>query len=274
MNSYEPARCQRCGILIYSSRDEAVAANDIWLRTHGRVSVANEGSHVNGVRFVPHLNGNLDGMCVACTAERDNKSLEPLEVEQYYNQLFGGAFPGPADPELELETPNEDNMKQRLSNDDVMAAHRRYVVDGATLSELSKHLAITDTALRMRFKGLQLPLRGRGGAWSAPDLARAIDAHGLNASDVPLSTHEKQKSPKTQRSDDDAADVCAPTSAQTTALSTPSIDPAVAAVALVNQADAGDQLAALQQLMDTITHVQNVRITGAIRIHLHAEIVF
>jgi hypothetical protein len=176
-------------------------------------------------------------------------------------------------PAVKPEEPKEQEMKSALSDEEVVAVHRRYVLENLAVSVLADEIALSESALVNQFNRLRLPCRARNRRWvSAADVDRICQTHGLKIRDIPVRAMpvvEPAAKPKKAK----------PVKAvvkETPVVPEPVMETAVTPAngAAMTETEIEDQLRAIQQLMSMIGKVENVRVSGTMRIDLHAEVVF
>lgn len=204
-HGFEQRRCRRCDILIYSSRREAVAADGYWSQRYrlnnitGRPNKLSSGDPV-GARFVPHINGAVGDLCAACARETaGHYELVTGRQVGIYNDYFGGEFPGePADSQAAGQE-DVDMRRNELSDDDVIALHRQYVLDGKSATEIGLQIGVSDASIGSWFRQLELPVRLRNGRWRVADVARVCEIHDLTLDQIPGADKAVDKAKKPPR---------------------------------------------------------------------------
>ncbi|MCA9872856.1 MAG: hypothetical protein KC441_04360 [Anaerolineales bacterium] len=193
-----PRHCQRCQILIYRSREEAVAVDQIyWTARRNRMTEASVRSHSSGVRFVPHINGAVDDLCAACAREiAGHYGLVSGRQIDLYSIYFGGEFAADSpEPSKPVRDPEETvkNVKQKKSGskrakhsrEELVELHRRYVMEQLSLDDVGSLVQVSGSAIRGWFKKMGLPTRIRGGNWEVGDVKRVCEIHSLQPDQVP-----------------------------------------------------------------------------------------
>ena len=198
------------------------------------------------------------------------------------------------------EPKEQEEMNSTLSDKEIIAIHRRYVLENLAVSVLADEIALSESALINQFNRLRLPCRARNRRWvSGADVDRICQAHGLKIRDIPVRAMpvvEPAAKPKAKPVKavvkETAVDpepvvetavvvepvnetAVVPEPIKETAV-TPVMETAVTPAngAALTETEIEDQLRAIQQLMSMIGKVENVRISGTMRIDLHAEVVF
>lgn len=193
--------------------------------------------------------------------------------------------PTPTQPEQD-----DIDMKQRLTDDDALAAHRRYVVENISVKNLANEMRISVGTLSAAFERLDLPTRSKGGKWTTRGQARCCQLHDLALADVannavtavrPNIPAEPKTGPKTEPKP--PRNITRPAPPAPSANGNGAVKEAVTAVAVYSQpaaptiapaaGDMGAQIAALQSFLASAT-AQNVEVTGTIEIQLSAKINF
>lgn len=195
-------------------------------------------------------------------------------------------------PAVKPEEPKEQEEmapQSGLSDEEIVAVHRRYVLENLAVSVLADDISLSESALVNQFKNLDLPCRARNRRWvSAADVERICEVHGLKIRDIPaqampvVEPAAKPKKAKPARAAVAKMPVAAEPVKETavepvmeTAVTTqPASENGNGSVTAVDPARMVHQLEAIQQLMSTIGSVENIRVTGTIRIELSAEMVF
>lgn len=197
-----------------------------------------------------------------------------------------------ADARADAQEPKESaavTTSKKMTDDELIRAHRRYVLSGLSLAAVAEDLAITGTPLRHQWQRLDLPMRDRGGRFTPAEIERIGQAHGLTPAEIVGNLENAQKAPAPQATDAPAANVRAqtsqleptviwrdgapfPFSAKAGQAAVMVAETAVApaangqGLALVNE-----QLAALQALLAR-AEARSVTISGKIRVELTAEV--
>lgn len=200
------------------------------------------------------------------------------------DEVLARAAEKKAAQEAEAETQKktgDDTMRQlKMTDEEIMAAHRRYVVEKLSLEQLTRDLPVSENTMGTYFSRLDLPIRTREGKWTIRGQARVCQLHSLtlddvtdvvNEAEVKLKPATKKASPKA-----DKPKIARPTpptpsangSGQETAVAR-----YVAPVAVATGGDMGSQIAALQSFLAT-AQAQNVTVSGSVQIQLSAVIEF
>lgn len=283
-------RCACCDILIYRSRDEAVAIDrTYWAARREHMTDMSVRSHASGARLVPHVNGAVGDLCAACARETaGHKGLVTGRQIALYEKYFGGPFPA---QEMSrkggLVDKQEYGMRQKMDDEELVAAHRRYVMENLTLKELAETSPMSADPLRKHFNRLGLPTRTRGSnAWASDDLARVCLVHDLQPDEVPGPTggEEQEVGPEVKEYQPGSVRARTPkpkakSRPQPTAV-VPVQETAVPVAtngnghshgAIGDLAVVNEQLAALQALLSQ-AEAKSVIISGRIRLELTAEV--
>ena len=173
-------------------------------------------------------------------------------------------------------------MKQKMTNDDVLAAHRRYVLEGLSLRQAAEATPMSEPGLSGRFTRMGLPIRNRNGEWDADDMDHVCDLHGITPADIGPAQYGRAAERWAKSLPADKPSVRARTP-KPTAKSRPQptavvpVRETAVAPAPNGHAVAGDltavseQLAALQALLSQ-AEAKSVSISGRIRLELTAEV--
>lgn len=197
----------------------------------------------------------------------------------------------------------------KLTDEDVLAAHRRYALLNMSLKDAAASVSRSVTPLRKAFAAQDLPCRQHGtGVWLPEDLERVCEVHQVTIADLPVESvdwdaqagaevfarehpdaelvmpAEPKPQPASKRLEPtviwrNGAPV--PNGEQTAVLPAPPSMPAnghVAPAANGHTADdepldIGEQLALLSDLLAQ-ANAQSVKLTGRLSIELRAEVVF
>jgi len=277
--------CSRCEIIIYRSREEAAAVDrTFWAARRGHMTEASIRTDSSGVRFVPHVNGAVGDLCAACAREQQGQDQATAEWIRFCETYFGGGFSysdrqnmsrsaGSAGGEMET------NMSRvRVSDEEVIAVHRRYVLEHLSAEQVAKDAPLSKVPLQKRFRELNLPLRQRGSnTWSAEDLQRVCAVHNLEAADVlgeadmlgeAVGAPERAVgAPTAEREPEAESRQPRPTAV------VPVQETAVATNGHVQPDDLREQLAVIQELLG-LAEAKQVTLRGKISVELHAEVAF
>lgn len=303
LGEFTPRRCRRCDILIYSSRDEAAAANSYWReRFHvniitGRQNKRNAGDPM-GARLIPHINGAVGDLCAACARETaGHKGLVSGRQIAIYSEYFGGELhPGDTADEPAGKDEETEMRRNELSDGDVIALHRQYVMDDRSTEEIGLQAGVSGASIGSWFRRLELPVRLRNGRWRVADVARICEVHDMQPDQVPgadkaIEPTKKVKRPAAVGAPTVRASALAPiteATPDTGPMHDPDKKPRPAAVvparetavAANSNGSSGDQAGDLREQLDLIQELlglaeaKQVTLRGKISVELHAEVAF
>lgn len=156
--------------------------------------------------------------------------------------------------------------KIQVTDEQLLALYRRYVLDRETLDDLSAGAPISRAAIGIRFKKMNYPCRGRGGCWQPGDIERVARVLSVPISLIPGEVgDETAVSPSLPVLNTEHAETAvSPTGNVASDLPAPAHCGSDLAVMR-------DQLAALTALLET-AQAKSVNISGRIRLELTAEI--
>ncbi len=169
----------------------------------------------------------------------------------------------------------------KMSNDEVMAAHRRYVTSGLSVREAAEGTPISEAGLRLRFVSLHLPIRNAQGGWEEDDIPRLLDLHDIIEDEIKLANYgraaERKSAPKRAAEKKGPVLPTAPSAnghgPKPAVQPKPKPEPVAVPAAGTAVADVGTQLAALQSLLAN-AQANSVRLSGTIKVELVAELTF
>lgn len=168
-------------------------------------------------------------------------------------------------------------LQCKLSNEEIMAAHRRYVLENIAVGKLVADMPIEETPLMNQFKRRNLPVRGRNRRWAtAADLRRICEVHKLEIRYIPVeamplveSAAEAKAMEKPETKPEIGA--VAETAVSPVTGNVSSDLPAPSTNGTLELPAIHDQLAAVQQLME-MAQAQSVQVSGTILLNLVVEI--
>ncbi len=179
------------------------------------------------------------------------------------------------------------STSKKMTEEELVRAHRRYVLSGLSLAAIAEDWSITGTPMRHQWQRLELPLRDRGGRFTPAELTRICQVHGLTPAEI---VGNPANVPDLQAADFPAQNVRAQTSklepvvvfrngapvpfASTAADDDDEHEPAATAVATTDGRGltaVNEQLAALQSLL-AMAEARSVTISGKISVQLTAEV--
>ena len=181
------------------------------------------------------------------------------------------------------EKPAEENiMKPKMTNDEVLAAHRRYAVEGLSLRQAAESTSMSEPGLTGRFKRMGLPTRNRNGEWDAGDRERVCSLHGVSPADLGPADYgraaERAAKAPAQRKPSVRAQTSEPQPQPEPTAVVPVRETAMPVAtngnghgAIGDLAVVNEQLAALQALLSQ-AEAKSVHIRGRIRVELTAEV--
>lgn len=203
------------------------------------------------------------------------KKADEIAARARAKRLEQAAPVEPVEPEKEQEMP----APRKLDDNEVVAAHRRYVLENLAVSVVAAAFGVADTPLRKHFERLGLPTRGRDGRFRPGAVEVICRAHGLQPDDIPQDARpfgpvakvEKPKAAKPQPVQT-AVVVEMPEPVAETAV-TPTNGAQPAAHPANDLAAIAGQLEALQSLMAE-AKAKSIEISGWIRMEISAEVTF
>jgi hypothetical protein len=202
----------------------------------------------------------------AILAENEKKKAKTAVVTK--QRLIGFGFNNRLPkPEAVKE---QEEMKSELSNEEIIAIHRRYVLQNLAANVLADELSFSVTALIHQFDRLRLPRRARNRRWSsAADVDQVCQVHGLKIRDIPanampLSSTAAEPEAKPVKSITTVAPIAEPE--KTAVIPTP-----VSNGRSLELTSLHEQLAAVQSLME-MAQAKSVQVSGTIRLNLVVEI--
>lgn len=182
-----------------------------------------------------------------------------------------------------FQPPEENTMKPKMTNDEVLAAHRRYAVEGLSLRQAAESTSMSEPGLTGRFKRMGLPTRNRNGEWDAGDRERVCSLHGVSPADLGPADYgraaEQAKAPAKRKPSVRARtpepqpqpEPTAVVPVQETAVPVATNGNGNSHGAIGDLAVVNEQLAALQALLSQ-AEAKSVHISGRIRLELTAEV--
>lgn len=179
------------------------------------------------------------------------------------------------------------STSKKMTEEELVSAHRRYVLSGLSLAAIAEDWSISSTPMRHQWQRLELPLRDRGGRFTPAELTRICEVHGLTPAEI---VGNPANVPDSQAPDFPAQNVRAQTSklepvvvfrngapvpfAATAADDDDEQEPTATAVATTDGRGltaVNEQLAALQSLL-AMAEARSVTISGKISVQLTAEV--
>ena len=179
------------------------------------------------------------------------------------------------------------STSKKMTEEELVSAHRRYVLSGLSLAAIAEDWSITGTPMRHQWQRLELPLRDRGGRFTPAELTRICQVHGLTPAEI---VGNPANVPDLQAADVLGQNVRAQTSklepvvvfrngapvpfAATAADDDDEQEPTATAVATTDGRGltaVNEQLAALQSLL-AMAEARSVTISGTISVQLTAEV--
>ena len=76
------------------------------------------------------------------------------------------------------------STSKKMTEEELVRAHRRYVLSGLSLAAIAEDWSITGTPMRHQWQRLELPLRDRGGRFTPAELTRICQVHGLTPAEI------------------------------------------------------------------------------------------
>lgn len=169
---------------------------------------------------------------------------------------------------------------QKMTDDEIIAAHRRYVLEFTSVLATAETTPLGETPLKKRFDKLELPVRDHSGRFSPAEIERICAVHRIEPEEILMKGSDPDPAKPAEYRVVWREGAPVPNGEQTAVSPGPRAVIANGSAPAVtmpdphdNGIDIGEQLALLSDLLAQ-ANAQSVTLTGRISIQLQAEVIF